>query len=344
VTRVVHLITENRVAGGMEAFFARLVPALHRAGLAQLAITREGPELAAQLGAAGVAVAQHSLRKRDLRSWWGVRRAVRRFAPDVVLSWLPRAAQRVPPGPWARVAQVGWFRGLDCYETAERMVVPSPAMARHFAGLGFTGEITVLPHFAHAERLPPAPADAFGTPPDAPVLLGLGRFDAIKGFDVAVRALAHVPHAFLWLAGEGPQEEELRRLAAAAGVADRLRFLGWRQDRSALLGRAAAVLVPSREEALSLVVLEAWAEGVPVVASATPGPAYLIADGASGLLVPIADDAAMAAAVNRVLADRALADRLAAGGRARLASGFTEEATVAAYLTYFERVARETRR
>jgi glycosyltransferase involved in cell wall biosynthesis len=221
------------------------------------------------------------------------------------------------------------------------MIVPSPPMARHFAGLGFAGEITVLPHFAHAERLPPVAADAFATPFGAPVLLGLGRFDPIKGFDIAVRALAELPDAYLWLAGEGPREEELRRLAAELGVLPRLRFLGWRKDVSALLGRAAALLVPSREEALSLVVLEAWAEGVPVVASATPGPSYLIADGVSGLLVPIGDHRAMAAAVRRLLVHPALAARLASGGRARLEAEFTEEATVAAYLAYFDRVARE---
>ncbi len=339
--RVAHLITADSVAGGMESFLARLVPALARAGLPQLVITRQGPELAGHLRGHGVPVAQYSLRKRDPRSWWGVRRALTRFTPHVVLSWLPRAAQRVPRGRWVHVAQVGWYRGLDCYESVERMVLPSPDMARHFKGLGFAGEIAVLPHFAPAERLPPIARDAFDTPADAPVVLGLGRFDPVKGFDVAVRALADVPQAYLWLAGEGAEEAELRRLAAELGVAERVRFLGWRKDVSALLGRAVVVVVPSRQEALSLVVLEAWEAGVPVVSTATPGPSYLIDDDESGLLVPIDDAGAMAGALRRVLDDPALAARLAAGGRERLAARFTEEATVAGYMAYFEHVARE---
>jgi len=342
VTRVAHLITEDRIRGGMERFLARLAPALQRAGLEQLVITREGPDLARHLEAEGVPVAQFALRKRHLSSWWGVRRALRRFAPEIVLSWLPRAAQRVPRGPWVRVAQVGWYRGLDCYERSERMVVPAPDMARHFRELGFAGEIAVLPHFAHGERLAPTERSAFATPADARVVLGLGRFDPLKGFDIAVRALADVPGAYLWLAGEGPQEPELRRLAVELGVAERVRFLGWRDDVSALLGRADALIVPSRTEALSLVVLEAWAEGVPVIASATPGPSYLIVHGTSGLLVPIGDWAALASAVRDVLRSPSLVTTLAAGGRRRLTEGFTEQATVAAYMAYFRRVAGAT--
>lgn len=340
--RVAHIITADSIAGGMESFLVRLAPALARAGLAQLVITRQGPELAEQLRREGVAVAQHSLRKRDLRSWWGVRRAVSRFRPQIVLSWLPRAAQRVPRGPWVHVAQVGWYRGLDCYESVERMVLPSPDTVRHFKTLGFAGEITVLPHFAPTERLPPVARDPFDTPADAPVVLGLGRFDPTKGFDLAVRALASVPQVYLWLAGEGVQEAELRRLAAELGVAERVRFLGWRKDVSALLARAAALVVPSRwQEALGLVVLEAWEAGVPVVSTTTPGPSYLIGDDEGGLLVPIDDADAMAAALRRLLGDPALAARLAAGGRKRLAAGFTEAVTVAGYMAYFERVARE---
>jgi glycosyltransferase involved in cell wall biosynthesis len=342
VTRVVHLITADRIAGGMESFLARLAPALGHAGLEQLAITRRGPELAERLRREGVKVAQYALEKRDLQSWWGVRQTVRRFRPQIVLSWLPRAAQRVPPGPWVHVAQVGWYRGLDCYERVERMVVPSPDMVRHFKELGFRGDITVLPHFAANERLAPVARDAFETPPETPVVLGMGRFDRSKGFDLAVRALAAVPHAYLWLAGEGEEEPELRRLAAELGVADRVRFLGWRKDTSALLGRAAALVVPSRwQEALGLVVLEAWSAGVPVVSTDTPGPRYLMAESGSGMLVPIDDDAALAGALRRVVEDPALAARLRAKAEERLASGFTEAATVAAYLGYFARVARE---
>jgi glycosyltransferase involved in cell wall biosynthesis len=345
MTRVAHLITADRLAGGMEHFLARLAPPLTRAGLEQLIITRQGPELAAAFRAAGIPVAQYALRKRNPISWWGVRQTLRRFRPDVVMSWLPRAAQRVPPGPWVHAAHIGWYRGLDCYESVERVVVPQPDMVRHYRELGFAGEITVLPYFAQSRQLPPVARDAFGTPPEAPVVLGMGRFDHTKGFDLALTALAALPRVILWLAGEGEEEPALRRLAAELGVADRVRFLGWRSDTSALLSRASAMVMPSRwQEALGLVVLEAWEAGTPVVSTDTPGPRYLIRDHDAGLLVPIDDAAALAAALGRVLDEPALAARLVANGRARFQSSFTEAAGTAAYFDYFTRVAREAQR
>jgi glycosyltransferase involved in cell wall biosynthesis len=342
--RVVQLIAANRIAGGMEVFLARLAPALRRAGLAQFAIAQPGGDLSGHLRAHGIETLECSLKKRDPFSIWGVRRAFRKFAPDLALSWLPRAAQRIPRGPWVHVAQVGWYRGLDCYERAERMVVPTPDMARHFASLGFKGEIAVLPHFANAERLPPVARRTFETPDAAPLVLGLGRFDSIKGFDIALRAIAMLPGAYLWLAGEGEEEAALHALAAELGIEGRVRFLGWRRDPAALLDRADVLVVPSRQEALGLTVLEAWAQGIPVVASETPGARYLIEPETSGLLVPREDPAALAGAVARVLDSPSLAERLVAGGGLRLAAEFSESATVEAYLAYFERVVREAER
>lgn len=341
LTRVAHIITASRIVGGVETLFARLIPALQRSGLEQLALVRPGGDLAAHLARSGVPVLEYALEKRNLRSWLGVRRAFRRFAPDVALSWLPRAAQRVPPGPWVHVAQVCWYRGLDCYESAERMIVPNPDMVRHFASLGFKGEITALPHhFAAFEPAPRVERAMLDTPETVPIVLGLGRFEPHKGFDLAVEAVARLPHAWLWLAGEGSEEQRLRYFAEQLGVADRVRFLGWRRDVGALMGAASVVLVPSRMEALSLVILEAWARDMPVVAAASPGPRYLIEHDRSGLLVPVENAAALAEGIARVIEDRALAARLVEGGRRRLAEDFTEQATVRAYLDYFARVAR----
>ncbi len=343
MTRVIHVITASRIAGGMEAFLARLAPALRRSGLEQIVIARPGGDLSAHLHALGVETLTYSLYKRRPLSAWGVRRTFRRFAPDVALSWLPRAAQQVPPGPWVHVAQVGWYRGLDCYERAARMVMPTPDMKRHFLEQGFAGEITVLPHFAAPEQAPPVERRLFDTPEDVPLVLALGRFDRLKGFDIALRALARLPGVYFWLAGEGEEEARLRALAAELDIAARVRFLGWRRDVAALLGQASVVIVPSRIEPLGLVTLEAWAAGVPVVAADSSGPRYAIEAETSGLLVPVEDPAALAKAIRRVLDDAALARRLAEGGKRRLDERFNEAATVAAYRDYFERVAREGR-
>ena len=76
-----------------------------------------------------------------------------------------------------------------------------------------------------------------------------------------------------------------------------MRFLGWRTDRGALLRAADICVLPSRWEPFGTVMLEAWAAGTPLVAAASQGPAALIEDGGNGLLVPVDDVAALAAAV-----------------------------------------------
>jgi glycosyltransferase involved in cell wall biosynthesis len=86
-------------------------------------------------------------------------------------------------------------------------------------------------------------------------------------------------------------------------------------------------------------VLEGWMHRVPVVAAASQGPGMLIEDGRTGLLVPVDDAPALAGALARVLADKALAARLGEAGRARFESEFTEEAAAARYLDLFERIA-----
>ena len=79
-----------------------------------------------------------------------------------------------------------------------------------------------------------APA-ALDTPPGVPIILVLARLQPAKGLDTAIRALAHIPDAVMWIAGDGPLHDDLANLAAETGVASRLRLLGWRDDRSALL-------------------------------------------------------------------------------------------------------------
>jgi glycosyltransferase involved in cell wall biosynthesis len=170
--------------------------------------------------------------------------------------------------------------------------------------------------------------------------LALGRLHENKGFDVLLAALARVPDLHLWLAGEGPLRGDLESQAAALGVAGRVRFLGWRDDVPALLAAADFLVSSSRHEPLGNVVIEAWAAERAVIATASAGPRELIRDGESGLLAPIEDAAALAAALARLAADPALRARLAAGGHAAYAAQFTESAVVRRYQDFFAAVTR----
>ena len=121
-------------------------------------------------------------------------------------------------------------------------------------------------------------------------------------------------------------------------MAGRVRWLGWRSDVPALCAAADILCCPSRIEPLAMSSSKAGAQGLPVVACASAGPAELLIDGENGRLVAMEDHAALADALNSVIVDPALRDHVVAGGSRTLNENFTEGAVVAAYLDFFERV------
>ena len=197
--------------------------------------------------------------------------------------------------------------------------------------------MSCIPNFAEATVCEPASRAAESTPEGAPLLVALGRLHPSKAHDVALKALARLPGAWLWIAGEGPLEVELKALAARLEVADRVRFLGWRSDAAALYRAADVVVFPSRVEPLGNVVIQAWAHGAPLVAAASTGPAALVRDGEDGLLVPVDDDAALAVAVRRLLDAPGLSARLVEVGRARVAADFSRPSVVEQWRALFAR-------
>jgi glycosyltransferase involved in cell wall biosynthesis len=174
--------------------------------------------------------------------------------------------------------------------------------------------------------------------------LALGRLHPNKGLDLLLEALAKTRGVHLWIAGEGPLRPRLEQLATRLGLAGRVRFLGWREDVPALLASADLLVCPSLHEPLGNVIIEAWSAGRAVVATASDGPAGLIEDGDSGILVPLPGSAgggpqALARAIERVCEDPGLRARLARAGRRAYEAEFTEDAVVARYRRFFDRVA-----
>lgn len=151
------------------------------------------------------------------------------------------------------------------------------------------------------------------------LVLHLAHLGAEKGqadlIAAAPRIHDAVPGARIAIAGGGELRERLERQAAATGAA-RILFVGfWPPERiPALLAAAAVFVLPSRNEGLGSVLLEAMAAGLPIVASSTGGIPEIVRDGDTGLLVPPRDPSALAAAVIRLLTDSALAARLGAAG------------------------------
>ncbi len=328
--------------GGAEAFFERLAVALHRAGEEQEIVIRREPDRAARLRCAGLNPVE-----LPFGGWFDfatkprLARIIAAYAPRVVLTWMNRATHLCPRGDFVHVARLGGYYDLRYYRHCDHLIGNTRALAAWIVAQGWPRErVHYLPNFAHIEKATPVDRKNFGTPEDAPLALALGRLHPNKGFDVLLTALARAPGLYLWLAGEGALEAELKRRAASLGIQNRVRFLGWREDIAALLAASDMLVCSSRIEPLGNTIIEAWAAGKPVVATTSAGPAELIADGKSGLLVPIDDADALAASMQRLVSDRAFGASLAAAGQEVFATQFSEAPVIAAYRTLFAEVAR----
>jgi len=339
VTRVLQAMAGAR-HGGAEAFFTRLVPALSRAGLEQRVVIRENAERAALLRAEGVDPVQVRFGGRlDLATPLRLRREIRAFRPDVVLTWMSRATDRCPRSPFVHVARLGGYYGLKYYQKCDHLIGNTEDIVRHLVDEGWPAERAhYLPNFVAGEQAAPAAREPHYTPRGAPLILAMGRLHPNKGFDVLLEAMTELLDVYLWIAGEGPEREALERQAEALAVKPRVRFLGWRDDTAALLAAADIFVCPSRHEPLGNVVIEAWAQAVPVIAAESQGPGALIADMEDGILVPLEDAETMARAVRYLFDNPDVAVRIARSGRTAYEERFTESKVVPHYLDFFERV------
>lgn len=340
--RVVQVLGSAR-KGGAERFFLRLVEAFHRHGIDQTVLVRKCSWAESQLEAAGVPSRSAWFGgKFDLITRHVYRKALTEARADIVLTWMRRATTSCPAGPWTHVGRLGNYYKLKSYTHCDHLIGITPGIVDYIKREGWpANKVSLVPNFVPPAEVEPMPRAAFNTPPDQPLILWLGRMEHEKGPDIVVRALRSIPNAYLWMAGAGSFEAEVKRLAAEIGVSERVRFLGWRDDIHVLLAAADLYVCASRFEAHGNIILEAWAHGLPLVAARSPGPVDLIEDRKTGLLVANDDPEAMAAALNELIAQPALARAIAAEGRSHFEARYSEEAIVTMYMKLFERLISE---
>ena len=169
-----------------------------------------------------------------------------------------------------------------------------------------------------------------------PIVLTAARLAPQKGLESLLGAAAMLPDAIFIIAGDGPDRAALAAQAEAAGLADRVRFLGSRRDIPDLLAACDVFVLPSLIEGLPLSVLEAMAAARPVVATRVPGTDEAVVDGETGLLVPPRDPEALAHAIRLVLSNPEQAARFGSAGRARVIADFSTQRMVAAVEQQYE--------
>jgi len=174
-----------------------------------------------------------------------------------------------------------------------------------------------------------------GLSPESKLVGAAGRLCEQKGFHLLLNAAeklkTSLPNAHFLLIGDGPLRGELEAQAARLGLSSQVHFLGFRNDTPALLAALDLLAMPSIFEGLPLVLLEAFAAGCPVVAHEVDGIPEVVEDCVDGFLVPSGDVSMLAARIEQLLGDTALAARMSQAARRKA----VEKLTV-------ERMARET--
>jgi glycosyltransferase involved in cell wall biosynthesis len=336
--RVAYLITSSGM-GGAEREVCHLAEEFRRRGWAVAVISMlplEPP--ISDLTAAGVLTFSLGMRRgvADPRALLRLRRLLRRWRPDVLhahmfhANLLARLSRLMAPTPlvistihnenegrqWRYVAYRLTARLSEVTTTVSRVAV-TEATRR---GAAPAGSIVLVPN--GLSTAPYSRDEAVRERTRASLdlrdftWLAVGRLVDAKGYPDMVAAFARIrrahPRASLLISGAGPLEAEVRRWAREAGVEASVRLLGVRSDVAALMQAADGFVMTSRWEGLPMVLLEAGASGLPIVATDVGGSRDAVVDGVSGYLTPVGVPEATARAMTRVM-EMSVDDRRAMG-------------------------------
>lgn len=360
--RVMHVMA-GAADGGAEMAYIDMCLAMHERGqqdgpdhgLAVMAVCRPNATRNPILRKAGVEVRELPFGGLfDFKTRAGLTALIKEWQPDIVQTWMSRAAQKLPakPAPQATdgttrpvyISRLGGYYTIAKYfKKTDVFIGNTPDLRRHIIDGGIAPEHAVhINNFAETEAdTAPVPRTSLDTPPDAFVFLTLARLHKVKGIDTLLRAAKELPpRCMLWIAGAGPEEDALKTLTRELGLESRVRFLGWRTDRGALLSACDAVVFPSRYEPFGSTFVQAWAAQKPLVTTLSEGPRQFVKDGEDSLAVSVDDIPALRAAMAKVMDDAALRDRIVACGFARYQNEFEKNIILDQYLGLYRNCLR----
>lgn len=361
------LITHDLNIGGLQRVVVdiatNLDPARYTVSVCAL---KEGGAFEQELFNANITV--HKLPstpgKVDYVSFWKIRRLLKAMAPDIVhthnsqpfiegtlagvLAGIPAMVHTDHGRYFPDKTRYMWMEWLASHFVSEIISV-SEANKASLVKYEHISEkkIRVIPngidekkYRVHVDRI--AKRTSLGLEPDAwPVLGWCGRLSPEKGLTFLIRALRDLSRSYprlrLLLMGEGALRKELEVQAQAEGVASYVRFLGARADVPEVLQVADVFVLPSLREGLPLVLLEAMAAGLPIVATDVGGNRQAVHEGINGLLVPSENPGALAQAIRRIVDDETLRAQCSCQARQL----FEQHFTVGRMVERYDRVYRQ---
>ena len=298
----------------------------------------------------------------DIYRWLGLRRLLRRERVDVIHAHMFGSnAWGTVIGRLARVPVIvahehTWsFEGRPLRRLVDREVIGRGSTAfiavsrddqRKMIEIEGVNPKKIL-HVPNGIAAPPPPSGAdvrleLGIPAGARVIGTVSVLRPQKALDVFVRASARLlrerSDLYVLLAGDGPLRGELTELVRSLGVQDRLLMLGYRSDASDVVAALEVAISSSAYEGSPLAVMEYMESARPIVATRVGGVPDLIEDGVNGLLVDPGDEAALAAAIGRMLADPEAARGMGEAARERRRREFTVDLMVRRFEALYERL------
>ena len=276
----------------------------------------------------------------DFATLKGIREVLQERKAQIALAWSGRAASFLPRGPWVNAGRLDGYYGRNEFGHCAYLAGSTPGIVSHIVQSGFSpAKVLYLPDCVEDYiRDDPARRETLGVPEDAPLLLGLGPLERTRGFDTLIRAAARLPEVYCLIAGEGPERAALGRLIVQLGLEKRVRLLGARRDTGALLKAADVFVCPARQRPLGTAVLEAFSAQTPVLATDVEGEHGVVRDGEDGLVVPVDDAEALAAAALRIFSDTRLRVKLALVARQRFAGEFSPQAVLGIWLENLQKL------
>lgn len=338
--KILHVMA-GAPGGGAEAAMLNSVLALAEAGVQQHVVTRPSRQRVEALRDHRVGVDLAAFDKVwRAPTQLKIRHAEAMFQPDVIQFWMGRAAM-FGAARW-RERSLAWHGSIPKagrFKHCGWHAAVTPEIADHLLRSGIDrARVALLRPYATVEDFAPINRAALGAPEDAPVVLALGRFTKKSGLDTLLDASAQLPGVHVWIAGEGPLEDDLKERAERLGVAARVRFVDEVQNRLALFAACDVVALPAYGESFNAAALQAWALSKPLIVADSAGHAGTVTHERDAIVAPREDAKALAAGVRRVLEDGGLARELVENGRRMYESSFTKQAFVRAAMQVYDRM------
>jgi glycosyltransferase involved in cell wall biosynthesis len=334
--------------GGAETAFIDMSLALHNSGCDIEVVTRPNELRVGQLKDSGVTV--HTLpfgAALDIYTPSQIKKIIKNYKPHIVQTWMSRASAKVPhwsvksgTPKYVVVSRLGGYYKTKYFKNTDYFTTITPDIRQYLIREGISPDkVVTINNFAETEEIvTPVKRSEFDTPDSATVLLVLARLHEAKAIDVLIKAIKPLENTYLWIAGEGPLKETLEDLTETLELQGRVRFLGWRDDRAALLDEADICVFPSRYEPFGTVFVQAWAQKTPLITSDADGPRQFVNSEKDCLMVPKDNVEELSAAIKRLQDNPDFAKQLVKEGHKRYLSEFTKEKTVSCYLDYYKKL------